>query len=364
MRKFTATQLGSLAIKGLFEKTTVKPDQIDEVFFGNVLQGGLGQAPAKQAALNAGVSNTTPCTTVNKVCASSMKAIQLAYDTIFAGHNEIVLAGGQESMSMAPFAIGRGPPKYGGDKMIDLLMNDGLTDSFTGMHMGSCAEKIVQKLGITREEQDEYAEMSYNRARDAWATGALTEVSPVVLDGKTILAADEEIENMPGDFSKVRALFDKPEVASITAGNTSKLSDGACAVLVVSGEAMTKLNLKPIARIIGHADAATESFNFTEAVNFAVEKALKKYGLSAEQIDHWEVNEAFASVVIAVEKHFKIPRDKMNTSGGAISLGHPFGCSGARITTRLALRLEPGQIGMAAICNGGGGGGAILLQGV
>ena len=269
----------------------MKPDQIDEVFFGNVLQGGLGQAPAKQAALNAGVSNTTPCTTVNKVCASSMKAIQLAYDTIIAGHNEVVLAGGQESMSMAPFAIGRGPPKYGGDKMVDLLMNDGLTDSFTGMHMGSCAEKIVQKLGITREEQDEYAEMSYKRAREAWATGALTEVSPVVLDGKTILAADEEIENMPDDFSKVRALFDKPEVASITAGNTSKLSDGACAVLVVSGEAMTKHDLKPIARIIGHADAATESFNFTEAVNFAVEKALKKYGLTAEQIDHWEVNE-------------------------------------------------------------------------
>merc|ERR1712127_868017 len=168
------------------------------------------------------------------------------------------------------------------------------------MHMGSCAEKIVQKLGITREEQDEYAEMSYKRAREAWATGALTEVSPVVLDGKTILAADEEIENMPDDFSKVRALFDKPEVASITAGNTSKLSDGACAVLVASEKAVLDSGLNPIARIIGHTDAATESYNFTEAVNFAIEKALKKYELTSDKIEHWEINEAFASVVIAV----------------------------------------------------------------
>ena len=279
-----------MAIKGLLARTKVAPTQIDEVFFGNVLQGGMGQAPARQAALNAGISNRTPCTTVNKVCASGMKAIQLGYDTIIAGHNELVLSGGQESMSSVPFAVSRREPTYGGDRMIDLINNDGLTDSFTGMHMGTCAEKIVQKLNITRDEQDEYASMSYKRAKEAWANGCLSEVSPIEVNGKTI-SRDEEFENLPQDFSAIRAIFDKPEVASITAGNTSKLGDGACALLLSSEAAALEHSLNPVAQIVGHADAATEPFNFTEAVNFAIEKALKKYNLTANQIDHWEINE-------------------------------------------------------------------------
>jgi len=363
LKHLKAPELGSLAIKGLLDRTQISPARIDEVFFGNVLQGGVGQAPARQAALNAGISNSTPCTTVNKVCASGMKAIQLGYDTIVAGHNDLVLSGGQESMSSVPFAVGREAPQYGGDRMIDLINNDGLTDSFTGMHMGTCAEKIVQKLKITRDQQDEYAIMSYERAKKAWMDGVLTEVSPIEVDGETI-SCDEEFERLPQDFSQIRAIFDKPDVASITAGNTSKLGDGACAVLVASEKAVLDSGLNPIARIIGHADAATESYNFTEAVNLAIVKALKKYELTSDKINHWEINEAFASVVIAVERAFDIPREKMNPFGGAISLGHPFGCSGSRITARLAMRLKPGELGIAAICNGGGGGGAIVLQGV
>lgn len=193
-------------------------------------------------------------------------------------------------MSSVPFAVSRREPTYGGDRMTDLINNDGLTDSFTGMHMGTCAEKIVQKLNITRDEQDEYAAMSYERAKQAWANGCLSEVSPIDVDGKTI-SSDEEFERLPQDFSQIRAIFDKPDVASITAGNTSKLGDGACALLVASEAAVLQRALNPIARIVGHADAATESFNFTEAVNLAIEKALKKYNLTANQIDHWEINE-------------------------------------------------------------------------
>lgn len=364
LKSLTAPQLGSLAIKSVLEKAGIDGDQIDEVFMGNVLQAGLGQAPARQAALNAGVSHSTPCTTVNKVCASGMKAIQIGYDSIIAGHNSVVLAGGQESISNVPFTISRYAPRYGGDVMKDLINQDGLTDSFTSLHMGTCAERIIARNGITREDQDAYSEQSYARAKSAWSRDLFKdEVSPITVE-KSEIYEDEEFSNSPEKFDSLRPLFERPEVGSVTFGNTSKLGDGAAATLLFSEEALKSHNIKPIARIVGHADAAMESIDFTTAVVLAIEKIFSKYKVSRDDISHYEINEAFASVVLVVEKIIGVDREIMNPDGGAISLGHPFGCSGARITSHLALRLKPGEYGIAGICNGGGGAGAILLQGI
>jgi len=364
LKSLTAPQLGSLAIKSVLEKAGIDGDQIDEVFMGNVLQAGLGQAPARQAALNAGISHSTPCTTVNKVCASGMKAIQIGYDSIIAGHNSVVLAGGQESISNVPFTISRYAPRYGGDVMKDLINHDGLTDSFTSLHMGTCAERIIARNGITREDQDAYSEQSYARAKSAWSRDLFKdEVSPIIVE-KSEIYEDEEFCNSPEKFDSLRPLFERPEVGSVTFGNTSKLGDGAAATLLFSEEALKCHNIKPIARIVGHADAAMESIDFTTAVVLAIEKLFSKYKVSRDDISHYEINEAFASVVLVVEKIIGVDREIMNPDGGAISLGHPFGCSGARITSHLALRLKPGEYGIAGICNGGGGAGAILLQGI
>jgi len=371
LRQVTAPQLGAAAISNLIKKTNANAAKIDEVFFGNVLQAGLGQAPARQAALGAGLGAGTPCTTVNKVCASGMKATQIGFDTIKSGTNELVVTGGQESMSNVPFIMGRSAPKYGGDAIKDLINNDGLTDVYTGMHMGTCAEVIIKRGNISRTDQDAYATASYARARESWKVGAFNaEVDAVEIklkNGvKVSMTRDEEFRNEPADIPSLRALFTADaSTGSVTAGNTSKLADGACALLLASEEGMKQHNLsEPLAEVLGHADAAMESIDFTTAVVKAIDKLLAKQKLTAADIDQWEVNEAFASVVVCVEQAFDIDRAVMNPHGGAISLGHPFGASGARITSRLAHTLKPGQLGIAGICNGGGGAGAILLRGV
>jgi len=369
LQKATATQLGSAAISNLVAKVGLPTNSVEEVFFGNVLQGGLGQAPARQAALGAGLNISTPCTTINKVCASGMKATQIGFDTIVTGTNDIVVTGGQESMSNVPFAMSRSAPNYGGEMLRDLINNDGLTDAYTNLHMGTCAEQIIGRVGMTREAQDEYSRMSYQRAKAAWANGCFdSEVDAITIPIKkdsVTMSQDEEFLNEPKDIPGLRPLFvADPKNGSVTAGNTSKLADGACAILLASDVAVESYSLSPLAQILGHADAAMESIDFTTAVVKAIEKLLAKQKLSPNDISQWEINEAFASVVICVENAFNISREQMNPFGGAISLGHPFGASGARITSRLAHTLKPGEYGVAGICNGGGGAGAILLRGV
>lgn len=364
-----ATQLGSVAIKGALDKSGINPALIDEVFMGNVLQAGVGQAPARQAALGAGLGNNVPCTTVNKVCASGMKAIMLGAQSILAGDNEIVVAGGMENMSQTPHYIdGRNGTKFGNITMLDGITKDGLLDVYSKVPMGNCAELCAKEYNITREDQDNFAIASYTRAAEAWKAGKFNDeivgVSVPQRKGDPIvITEDEEYKNVFLDkIPSLRPAFDKD--GTITAANASTLNDGASALILASKEAMEKHGLKPLAKIVGYADAAHAPEWFTTAPSLAVPKALAKAGLTADQVDFWELNEAFAVVGIANTKILGLDPEKVDVNGGAVALGHPLGNSGSRVIVTLinVLKQNGGKIGGAGICNGGGGASAMIIE--
>merc|ERR1711981_550230 len=365
-----APRLGALAIEEALKRAAVEKDSIDEVYMGNVLPASMGQAPDRQACIFADLPKSVPCTMVNKVCASGMKAIMLASQSIAMGHNNIMVAGGFESMSNVPYYMNRGETPYGGVKMSDGLVADGLTDVYNkGYHMGNCGENTAKSLGISREAQDEYGMESYRRSAAAYASNViqpeLFEVSVPQKKGKApplIVSEDEEFKKINFEkFSKLPTVFQR-EGGTVTAGNASTLSDGAAAVVLMSSEDANARNCKPIARIIGYADGATDPIDFPIAPKFATDKLLKLTGMTVNDVDLWEINEAFSVVVLANMKLHGLDPSKVNIHGGAVSLGHPLGASGARIVIHLAHALQPGQRGVASICNGGGGASALMLE--
>jgi acetyl-CoA C-acetyltransferase len=366
-----ATQLGATAIKGALEKSNVDPSLVNEVFMGNVLQAGVGQAPARQAALGAGLPNNVPCTTVNKVCASGMKAIMLGAQTILAGDNEIVVAGGMENMSQVPHYIdGRNGVKFGNITALDGITKDGLLDVYSKVPMGNCAELCAKEHNFTREDQDNFAINSYKRAADAWEAGRFNDevvgVSVPQRKGDPIIVNhDEEYKNVFLDkIPGLRPAFDKE--GTITAANASTLNDGASAVILASKEAVEKYGLKPIAKIVSYADAAHEPEWFTTAPSLAIPKALAKANMSTADVDFWELNQAFSVVGLANTKILGLNPEKVDVNGGAVALGHPLGNSGSRIIVTLihVLKQNNGKIGGAAICNGGGGASAMIIENI
>ena len=370
LASFSATQLGSIAIKGVLEKINLDPALVQEVYMGNVLQAGLGQAPARQAALGAGISNTVPCTTINKVCASGMKAIMLAAQSIALGDNEIVVAGGMESMSNVPHYLpnSRKGYKFGNFQVIDGLPFDGLTDPYSQQVMGFFADKTAEEYAFSREEQDAFAIQSYERTAKAWEEHKFdAEIIPVSIPqrkGEPILfQKDEEYTNVNFDkLTQLRPAFTKE--GTVTAGNASTLNDGAAALVLMSEEKAKSLGLKPLATLISYADAAQEPEWFTTAPALAIPKALDKINLPIEKVDYFELNEAFSVVGLANMKLLNLSPDKVNVNGGAVSMGHPLGCSGARIAVSLIhiLQQNNAKIGVAGICNGGGGASAVVIE--
>ncbi len=367
----TATQLGSVAIKGAVEKSGLDFGAVDEVFMGNVLQAGVGQAPARQAALGAGLSNNVPCTTVNKVCASGMKAIMLGAQSILCGDNHIVVVGGMESMSQTPHYLdGRNGTKFGNISMLDGISKDGLLDVYSKVPMGNCAELCAKEHNISREDQDNFAISSYQRAADAWEKGKFNdEVVPVSVPQRKgdpkIVSKDEEYTNVVLDkIPGLRPAFDKE--GTITAANASTINDGASALLLASKEAIEKYNLTPIAKLVSYADAAQSPEWFTTAPSLAVPKALEKAGMAISDIDFWELNQAFSVVGIANTKILGLNPAKVDVNGGAVALGHPLGNSGSRIIVTLinVLKQNNGRYGGAAICNGGGGASAMIIENI
>ncbi|KAK6265133.1 hypothetical protein QUC31_013345 [Theobroma cacao] len=372
LSSFSATQLGSIAIHSALKRANLDPSLVQEVFFGNVLSANLGQAPARQAALGAGIPNSIICTTVNKVCASGMKAVMLASQTIQLGINDVVIAGGMESMSNAPkyLAEARKGSRLGHDTIIDGMLKDGLWDVYNDFGMGVCAEICADQHNITREEQDSYAIQSFERGIAAQNNGLLAwEIVPVEVSGRrgkpfTIIDRDEGLGKF--DAAKLRKLRPsfKEEGGSVTAGNASSFSDGAAAIVLVSGEKATKLGLQVVAKIRGYADAAQAPELFTTAPALAIPKAISAAGLEASQIDYYEINEAFSVVALANQKLLGLNPEKVNVHGGAVSLGHPLGCSGARILVTLlgVMRQKNGKFGVGGICNGGGGASALVFE--
>ncbi len=366
----SATKLGAAAIQGALEKAGIAGDQVNEVFMGNVVSAGLGQSPARQASLFAGMPNSVDCTTVNKVCASGMKAIMLGAQTIQAGTNDVVVAGGMENMSQIPYYL----PKarygfgYGHGQVVDGLVLDGLTDVYNQCAMGVCADSTASKYEISREEQDRFAIQSYQRTAAAADAGELAhEVVPVMVPQKKgdALAVTQDEEYKKVFFDKIPGL--KPvftKEGTVTAANASTINDGAAACVLMSAEAAVQHGLKPVAKIVAFADAAHEPEWFTTAPVKAAKKALEKAGLSISDIDFFEVNEAFSVVTLAFIKEFGLDESKVNVFGGAVSLGHPLGASGARIVSTLnnVLHRKGGKYGMAAICNGGGAASAIIIE--
>ncbi|KIH53228.1 acetyl-CoA C-acetyltransferase [Ancylostoma duodenale] len=360
-----------------------------KVFMGQVCQANVGQAPARQAALGAGLSTSTVVTTVNKVCSSGLKAIMLAAQQIQTGSQNIVIGGGMESMSQVPFYLNRGDTTYGGMQLIDGIVKDGLTDAYDKCHMGNCGEKTARELVISREMQDEYAIGSYKKAAAAWKNGIMAaEVVPVSVKtrkGTSVVDTDEEFSKVNFDKMKqLKTVFQKGMSCNflvdvyfdfcssaikvilldgtVTAGNASTLNDGAAAVLLASEAAVKEHNLKPIARVLTYADAATNPLDFALAPPLVVPKMLQATGLKMTEIDQWEVNEAFSVVVLAFLKQVGCDPEKVNPHGGAVSIGHPIGMSGARLITHLVHTLKSGQKGLAAICNGGGGASGMILE--
>jgi len=371
LASITAPKLGAIAIKGAISKANIPVDAIDEVFMGNVMQANIGQAPARQAALFAGLNNNVPCTTVNKVCASGMKAISLAAQSILTGDNDCVVAGGMENMSMVPhYHNGRTAVKLGDIKMVDGMVRDGLWDVYQNKHMGNCAETCATEKNISREEQDNFSITSYQRSASAWKTGKFSEeVVPVEVPQRKgdpiIVNEDEEYSNVKLDkIPTLRPAFDKE--GSVTAANASTLNDGASALVLMSKEKMEELGVQPLAKIVSYADAAQDSEWFTTAPSLAVPKALKKANLKISDIDYWELNQAFSVVGLANIKELGLNPDKVDVNGGAVSLGHPLGNSGSRIVVTLinVLKQNNGKLGAAAICNGGGGASAIIIENV
>jgi acetyl-CoA C-acetyltransferase len=369
LSSITATKLGGIAIKGALDKIKLDPNLVDEVLMGNVVQAGVGQAPARQAALYAGLPNTVACTTINKVCASGMKAIMQAAQAIMAGDAEIVVAGGMENMSLIPHYVHlRNGVKFGPTSLVDGMQKDGLTDAYDNNAMGVSADLCASEYKISREEQDNFAIQSYERSAKAWTEGKFdNEVVPVEIPQRRgepiVFAKDEEYTNVKLDkIPTLNAVFTKD--GTVTAANASTINDGAAALVLMSEEKAIALGLKPLAYIKSYADAAQEPKWFTTAPAKALPKALDKAGLSVADVDYFEFNEAFAVVGLANAKILGLDNDKVNVNGGAVSLGHPLGCSGARIVVTLINILEQNnaKIGAAAICNGGGGASAIVIQ--
>ena len=367
----SATHLGATAIKGALSKGNINSDIVDEVFMGNVLQANLGQAPARQAAMFAGIGENVPCTTVNKVCASGMKAISLAAQSIKCGDADVVIAGGMENMSMVPhYYTARNATKLGDAKMLDGMVKDGLTDVYNKTHMGVCADKCADDNNISREDQDNFAIESYKRATASWDAGKFNdEIVPVEVPQRKgdpiVVNKDEEYTNVKMEkIPALRAVFTKE--GTVTAANASTLNDGASALVLMSKEKADELGLKPIAKIISYADAAQDPVLFTTAPSLAVPKALKKANLSTEDIDFWELNQAFSVVGIANTQKLGLDPSKVDVNGGAVALGHPLGSSGSRIIVTLinVLKQNNGKYGAAGICNGGGGASAMVIENV
>jgi len=364
-----ATTLGAVVIKAVLEKINLSPAKVNEVLMGSVLQANLGQAPARQAAIFAGIPNTVPCTTVNKVCASGMKAIMQGAQAIKCGDAEIVIAGGMENMSSVPHYLnGRLGQKMGNINVIDGMLKDGLTNVYDGKHMGTCGDLCANEHNFSREEQDAFAIESYNRSAKAWKEGKFNaEIVPVEVPQRKgdpiIIMEDEEYKNVKMEkISTLRPVFNKD--GTVTAANASTLNDGAAALVLMSSEKAKELNLKPLATIKGYADAALEPEWFTIAPAKAIPKALAKADTTLDSIDYFELNEAFSVVGLANTKLLGIDAKKVNINGGAVSLGHPLGCSGARIVVTLinVLKQNNGKLGAAGICNGGGGASAIIIE--
>ncbi|MGJ1430769.1 acetyl-CoA C-acyltransferase [Sphingobacterium spiritivorum] len=365
----SATELGAKAVSAVLDQSGIAAQHVDELLMGCVLQANLGQAPARQVAKISGLPDQVTATTINKVCASGMKAVSLAAQSILLGDADVVLAGGMESMSQTPYYVpaARWGAKYGSQSLTDGVQKDGLSDAYTQDAMGVFGELCAEKYAIGREDQDTYAISSYQRSREAWETGKFTkEVVPVVIStrkGEQIVAQDEEFSQV--NFDKIPSL--KPAFkkdGTITAANASTISDGAAALLLVSEEKVKEWGLSPLAEIVAYADAEQAPEWFTTTPRIATEKVLKKAGLSLSDIDYFEFNEAFSVVALTNAQLLNIPADKVNVYGGAVSLGHPLGCSGARILVTLTsvLQQEQGQYGLAAICNGGGGASAVIIR--
>ncbi|WP_019670031.1 acetyl-CoA C-acyltransferase [Eudoraea adriatica] len=364
-----APKLGAIAIKGAMDKINLSPDIIDEVLMGNVVQAGTGQAPARQAAIFAGIPDSVPCTTVNKVCASGMKAVMQAAQSIALGDTSVVIAGGMENMSLIPHYVHmRTGQKFGPSTLIDGMQKDGLVDVYDQNAMGVCADACAIEHNFSREEQDQFAIQSYKRSAEAWKSGKFTnEVVPVEVPQRRgepiVVNEDEEFKNVKLDkIPALRPAFTKD--GTVTAANASTINDGAAALVLMSAEKANEMGLKPIASIKSYADAAQEPKWFTTAPAKALPKAIAKAGIKIDQIDYFEFNEAFAVVGLANMKLLKLRDNNVNVNGGAVSLGHPLGCSGARIIITLLSVLEQNnaKIGAAAICNGGGGASAIILE--
>ncbi len=370
LSSFSATQLGGFAIKGAIDKVNLDPSLINEVFFGNVLQANLGQAPARQCSIYAGIKNDVPATTVNKVCASGMKAIMLGAQSIKCGDNDVVVVGGTESMSNVPHYVEkvRTGQKLGDLKLKDGLVHDGLTDVYNQTHMGLCAEICAEDMNISREAQDEFAIESYRRSKEAWEKKLFNdEIVPVTIPqrkGDPIhFEEDEEFKNVKIDkIPNLRSVFKKE--GTITAANASTINDGASALILMSADKAKSLNIEPLAKIVSYADASHEPEWFTTAPAKALPIALKKANLDINDIDYFELNEAFSVVGIANKKLLNIDSHKVNCFGGAVSLGHPLGSSGSRIVVTLinVLNKKEAKLGAAAICNGGGGASALIIE--
>ncbi|KAJ2498384.1 Acetyl-CoA acetyltransferase A, mitochondrial [Coemansia sp. RSA 1972] len=364
LAKLTAPELGAVAIRSAVDRAGIDPSHVKEVYMGNVLQAGEGQAPTTQALIKAGLSESTPATTINKVCASGMKAVMLAAQNIQLGIQPTMVAGGMESMSNVPYYIQRGT-QYGHSELTDGIIKDGLWDVYNKIHMGNCAENTARKHSISREMQDSHAIASYKRAAAAWEAGVFAEETvPVTIStrkGDTIVSIDEEFSNVKFDkIPTLRPVFDKN--GTVTAANASSLNDGASALLLMSADKATELSVKPLARIVSYADAATLPIDFPIAPSLAVPIALERAGLAIKDIALWEFNEAFSVVARVNEKILGLEPDKVNIAGGAVALGHPIGSSGSRILVTLTHLLKPGQFGCASICNGGGGASAVVIQ--
>lgn len=367
-----ATHLGATAIKGAISKAGIDPKLVDEVLMGNVLQAGLGQAPARQAAKFAGLSDDVPCTTVNKVCASGMKTIAMAAQSIALGDNDVVVAGGMENMSRVPHYLpgSRMGTKLGNITMQDGMVLDGLTDVYNNEHMGNCADLCAREYNISREAQDEFAINSYKKSAEAWAAGKFNdEIVPVEVPQRRgdalIISEDEEYKNVKMEkIPNLRPVFSKE--GTVTAANASTLNDGAAALVLMSKEKMEALNLTPLAKIVSYADAAQAPEWFTTAPSKAIPKALAKAGLSKDDVDYWELNEAFAVVGLANIQELGLDEATVDVNGGAVALGHPLGCSGARIIVTLinVLKQNGANRGGAGICNGGGGASAMIIENV
>ena len=371
LSSISATKLGSIAIKGALEKINLSPDMIQEVYMGNVVSAGLGQAPARQAAIYAGIPDTVPCTTVNKVCASGMKSIMLAAQTIALGDAEIVVAGGMENMSAIPhYQHARTGSKFGPIIIEDGMQKDGLVDAYDKVAMGVCADACATKYGFSREDQDAYAIQSYQRSSEAWKSGKFSdEIIPVEIPQRRgapiLMIEDEEYKNVKMDkIPSLRAAFSKE--GTVTAANASTINDGGAALILMSREKALELKLTPIAKIKSFADAAHEPEWFTTAPSKAIPKALSKANITIDDVDYFELNEAFSVVGLANMKILNIKNEHVNVNGGAVSLGHPLGVSGARIIIALTsiLKQNNAKIGAAGICNGGGGASAMIIESI